>query len=74
MKVSQKTIRNFLTVWDNISDTGPSDWEEFIELEGKNQNKEVDKIYDFIHELRKFVHEDCVICGKDVNICGGCSL
>lgn len=54
MKVSKRTVRNFLKVWDELSDTGPCDWQDFIELEGKDQDKEIDKLYKFIDELKDF--------------------
>lgn len=47
-------MRNFLDVWDNLSDTGPNDWEEFLELDhgSGNQEDKVDDVFDFIQQLR----------------------
>lgn len=54
IKIKKSTMRNFLDVWDNLSDTGPNDWEEFLELDhgSGNQEDKVDDVFDFIQQLR----------------------
>ncbi len=58
MKVSKMTVRNFLTVFDEMDSEGPSDWGDYISLEGNNQEKSIDDVYTFVNKLKKWSNYD----------------
>lgn len=70
INVSKQTIDNFLIVWNELSDTGPSDWEDNIELNGEDQSDQVDDIYEFIEQLKKYRGDECIHCGSGKDFCG----
>ncbi len=58
MKVSKMTVRNFLTVFDEMDSEGPSDWGDYISLEGNKQGKSIDDAYTFVNKLKKWSNYD----------------
>lgn len=52
MKVSKKTVRLFLDAWDVMSDN-PTDVDEIMEW----SEKENEKVYNFLEQLREFSKE-----------------
>lgn len=71
IKVSKRTIDNFLIVWNELSDTGPSDWEDNIQLNtDKYHSEECENIHNFIQQLSKYAGPDCLYCGSSRYFCG----
>lgn len=59
MKVSKKTIRNFLQCWYIMSDN-PTDWQEICadEMDGPDKEVTIEKIEKFISDLEEYSSMD----------------
>lgn len=73
IKVNRRTVKNFLEAWDIMSDN-PTDWQEIVHdnMDGDNKEYEIEKVEEFIENLRIYANTVCAMCKMDNKYCRCC--